>query len=227
MTRSYVCSSDQSARSAARNRVRDAVPASAAARAARMRLLSDWAKDRGLDAVVLGHTQDDQAETLLMRLARGAGVDGLSGMAAARSQAGALWLRPMLGVRRDALRGWLTGRGIGWADDPTNEDEGFDRIRVRRAIAAHLGRGRQAAAHRRPRGLAKDPAALVGAELCAAHAGGLAVRHAGNGAGDGRRRAASAAAGAASQHSTAVSHGFRCYPNHSCQRLSVVRWRHI
>ena len=108
----------------------------AAARAARLRLLSGWAQDRALGAVALGHSQDDQAETLLMRLGRGAGVDGLSGMAAARRQAGTLWLRPMLGVRREALRAWLTARGIGWADDPSNDDAGFDRIRVRQAIAA-------------------------------------------------------------------------------------------
>lgn len=108
----------------------------AGARAARLRLLGGWARARGIGAVALGHTMDDQAETLLMRMARGAGVDGLSGMAPARPQDGLLWLRPMLGVRREALRGWLTERGIGWTDDPTNEDAAFDRVRVRQTIAA-------------------------------------------------------------------------------------------
>ncbi|HMM08799.1 MAG TPA: tRNA lysidine(34) synthetase TilS [Paracoccus solventivorans] len=107
-----------------------------AARRARLRLLAGWAAARGLGAVALGHTQDDQAETLLMRLARGAGLDGLSGMAESRQQGGILWLRPLLGLRREALRDWLRGQGIAWADDPSNDDPGYERVRVRRAIAA-------------------------------------------------------------------------------------------
>lgn len=108
----------------------------AAARDARLGLLGAWARDRGLPAVALGHTMDDQAETLLMRLARGAGVDGLSGMAEARDHGGTLWLRPLLGVRREALRADLALRGVAWIDDPTNDDTGFDRIRARQTIAA-------------------------------------------------------------------------------------------
>ena len=107
-----------------------------AARRARMGLLADWAGDRSLAAIALGHTQDDQAETLLMRLGRGAGLDGLSGMAASREQHGLRWLRPMLGLRRQALRDWLTARGIDWVDDPSNEDDAYGRVRVRQAIAA-------------------------------------------------------------------------------------------
>lgn len=107
-----------------------------AARRARMQLLAAWAAERGLPALALGHTQDDQAETLLMRLARGAGVDGLSAMAPARPAQGVLWLRPLLALRRADLRGWLAASGIPWIDDPTNEDATYDRIRVRRAIAA-------------------------------------------------------------------------------------------
>lgn len=108
----------------------------AAARDARLRLLSDWARRGGLDAILLGHTQDDQAETLVMRLNRGAGVDGLSGMAQRRAAHGALWLRPMLGVGRADLRAWLGDRGIGWAEDPSNENDVFERIRARKALAA-------------------------------------------------------------------------------------------
>lgn len=107
-----------------------------AARRARMGLLAGWAQKRVLAAVALGHTQDDQAETLLMRLARGAGIDGLSGMAAARDQHGIRWLRPMLGLRRPALRGWLADRDIDWVDDPSNEDTSYERVRARRAILA-------------------------------------------------------------------------------------------
>ena len=107
----------------------------AAARDARLRLLAGWAQRNNLDAVLLGHTLDDQAETLLMRLARGSGVDGLAGMAETRSAFGMRWLRPMLGLSRAELRGWLTGRGVGWIDDPSNENEDYDRVRIRKALA--------------------------------------------------------------------------------------------
>ncbi|MFI0395585.1 tRNA lysidine(34) synthetase TilS [Paracoccus jiaweipingae] len=108
----------------------------AQARQARLRLLSQWARGRGLAAVLLGHTQDDLAETLLMRLSRGAGLDGLAAMAGARQAQDMLWLRPMLAVGRAELRDWLRGRGIGWVDDPSNDDPGFDRARIRQALAA-------------------------------------------------------------------------------------------
>lgn len=106
------------------------------ARDARLRLLSGWAQRNGLSAVLLGHTQDDQAETLLMRLSRGAGVDGLAGMAEWRDAFGLRWLRPMLGVGRQELRDWLTTREIGWIDDPSNENENYDRVRIRKAMTA-------------------------------------------------------------------------------------------
>ncbi|MFN3260410.1 MAG: tRNA lysidine(34) synthetase TilS [Pikeienuella sp.] len=108
----------------------------AAARAARRRLLSAWAAREGLDAVALGHTMDDQAETVLMRLARGSGVDGLSAMAARTEAEGAIWLRPLLGLRRADLRAFLEARGAGWVEDPSNEDLRFDRVRARRSLEA-------------------------------------------------------------------------------------------
>ena len=106
----------------------------AQARAARYDGLARWARDHGLASVLLGHTLDDQAETLLMRLARGSGVEGLSAIQEAREWAGVRWLRPMLEERRAGLRAWLAARDVGWIDDPTNEDPGFDRIRARRAL---------------------------------------------------------------------------------------------
>lgn len=106
------------------------------ARAARLRLLGCWARDTGLDAVLLGHTRDDVAETLLMRLNRGAGLDGLAMMAERREVDGTVFMRPLLGLGRDELRDWLRARGIGWTDDPTNADVRFDRARIRAAIAA-------------------------------------------------------------------------------------------
>lgn len=106
------------------------------ARAARYAALTGWAVAEGLGAVLLGHTMDDQAETLLMRLARGSGAEGLSAMAEARRWDGVLWLRPLLSQRRAVLRDWLSARQIAWIDDPTNEDPAFDRIKARRALDA-------------------------------------------------------------------------------------------
>lgn len=105
----------------------------AAARAARLRLIADWAPGR-VEAVVLAHTLDDQAETVLMRLARGSGVDGLSAMAQRRRALGVLWLRPFLGVTRADLRTALRARGQAWVEDPTNADPAYLRVRARRAL---------------------------------------------------------------------------------------------
>ncbi len=105
------------------------------ARRARYRLMTDWAREAGIGAVALGHTADDQAETFLMRLARGSGVDGLSAMASRRRAGGVLWLRPLLAVSREALRGFLRGRRLGWIDDPSNADLRFERVRARQILA--------------------------------------------------------------------------------------------
>lgn len=105
-----------------------------AARRGRIAALTDWARGRGIAVVALGHTQDDVAETFLMRIARDAGVDGLAAMAARREVAGITFLRPLLAIPRAALRRWLLDRGIGWAEDPSNENERYERVRMRRAL---------------------------------------------------------------------------------------------
>lgn len=105
-----------------------------AARLARRRLIARWALERGIETVALGHTQDDQAETFLMRLARGSGVDGLAAMYPEQQSNGVLWLRPLLGQRRAALRAFLRGRDVAWVDDPSNEDLRYDRIKMRKAL---------------------------------------------------------------------------------------------
>ncbi|MHA3913993.1 tRNA lysidine(34) synthetase TilS [Halovulum sp. GXIMD14793] len=104
------------------------------ARMARRRLLANWASAKGAGAVVLGHTLDDQAETVLMRLARGSGVDGLGGMYATSTADGMTWLRPLLGVSRQDLRYVLRARGTPWVDDPSNADPRFARIRMRQLM---------------------------------------------------------------------------------------------
>lgn len=132
----------------------------AEARQARLRLLSDWARANHLPAIALGHTADDQAETLMMRLARGAGIDGLAAMTPARRAHGILWLRPMLEIRRAELRDWLRSLNTAWIDDPSNERDEYERVRIRKAIgalgldatalarsAAHLAQARDALSH--------------------------------------------------------------------------------
>jgi tRNA(Ile)-lysidine synthase len=108
----------------------------AAARTARYGLMADWAKSQSVTHVSLGHTRDDQAETVLMRLARGAGVDGLSAMAQRRDQGDVTWLRPLLSEDRATLRRWLRSAGFQWIEDPTNEDDRFARIRARQSWEA-------------------------------------------------------------------------------------------
>ena len=82
--------------------------------------------------ILMGHTADDQAETVLLRLARGSGVDGLAGI---RPVSGRV-IRPLLGETRADLRDWLRAEGLDWVDDPSNEDPRFDRIRARKMADA-------------------------------------------------------------------------------------------
>ena len=105
-----------------------------AARQARRALLADWATRQGVQAVLLGHTQDDQAETFLMRLARGSGVDGLAAMAPVRDAAGVRWMRPLLEITRTDLREWMRANELAWVDDPGNDDSQYDRIKARQAL---------------------------------------------------------------------------------------------
>jgi tRNA(Ile)-lysidine synthase len=101
------------------------------ARAARYQLLTDAARANGIAAIVTAHTADDQAETLLMRLARGSGLDGLSAMAPVSSVHGILLLRPLLQVSHAELVGFLREHGLAWLDDPSNRDSAYERVRLR------------------------------------------------------------------------------------------------
>jgi tRNA(Ile)-lysidine synthase len=117
----------------------------AAAREARYRVLRDAALDAGASAVLVGHTLDDQAETVLLGLARGAGATSLQGMAETGDLDGVTLLRPLLGVRRTVTRAACAAEGLGVWDDPHNTDPRFARVRVRETVLpvleAELGPG--------------------------------------------------------------------------------------
>lgn len=109
----------------------------AEARAMRYGLLAEWAEDRGLAAVATAHHADDQAETLLMRLARGAGVGGLGGSRARRALTEQVELiRPLLGWRKAELVRIVEDAGVEAVDDPSNRDPRHDRSRIRRWLAS-------------------------------------------------------------------------------------------
>ncbi|OAP37876.1 tRNA(Ile)-lysidine synthetase [Sinorhizobium glycinis] len=110
----------------------------AAARRKRYDLLAEAAATFGADCIVTGHTRDDQHETIAMRETRDEGQGpGRAGMAAAMLYGRRVWvLRPFLEVRRADIRLFLEARGIGWLDDPSNENPLFERARVRAGLAS-------------------------------------------------------------------------------------------
>lgn len=129
---------------------------SAAARAARYRLLKQAANHFSADMIVTAHTADDQDETILMRAARSGDpcAPGLSGMADAVLYDRTIWIaRPFLGLRRQAIRDALTCDAIGWIDDPSNADLHYERVRMRMALSGGgaAGPDASAAARRRER----------------------------------------------------------------------------
>jgi tRNA(Ile)-lysidine synthase len=107
-----------------------------AARRARIALIGGWAREKGIAQVVLGHTQDDQAETFLMALSRASGLDGLAGMRHFWKQDGIWWARPLMRHSRAELRAYLGRHGLSWVDDPTNDDTRFERTKARRVKTA-------------------------------------------------------------------------------------------
>lgn len=113
----------------------------AAARSARYAALRVEADASGASAILLGHTLDDQAETVLLGLARGSGAASLQGMAAVSG----LRVRPLLGVRRAATKSFCELTGLKPWDDPHNSHTGFARVRVRQRVLpvleAELGPG--------------------------------------------------------------------------------------
>ena len=137
----------------------------AAAREARYALMGAWMVKHRIAVLHVGHTIDDQAETFLLRLARGSGLDGLSAMRRLAPWpvpgfAGLTVSRPLLDIARADLRAYLEALRQPWLDDPMNDDDAFEGEKIRRAAktlaglgltaprlaatAAHLGRARAA-----------------------------------------------------------------------------------
>ena len=155
----------------------------AAARSARYEALEASARRTGAVAVLLGHTLDDQAETVLLGLARGSGARSLAGMPARRG----LFRRPLLPVRRSVTRAACTGLGLTPWDDPHNADPRFSRARVRHdlmpVLEATLGPGaaealaRTAALLRADADLLDSLAGMEAARADGVPSGGLLAEH--------------------------------------------------
>ena len=107
-----------------------------AARRLRYDFLRRAATEAGADLVAVGHTQDDQAETFLLKLTRGAGLTGLGGIYPRRGTI----VRPLLDVARADLRAYLTGRSQPWVEDETNDDLANPRNRMRHVVLPELDR---------------------------------------------------------------------------------------
>lgn len=106
----------------------------ATARRARYALMHEFCSQNGIRTLLLGHQLEDQAETFLLRLGRGSGVDGLSAMAPAMDWMGVRLLRPLLGFSGQRLRATLNASGQKWIEDPSNQDPRFMRVRMRAAL---------------------------------------------------------------------------------------------
>ncbi len=108
----------------------------AQARTARYHLLVQAARQHELEAVLLAHTRDDQAETLLMHLARGSGVAGLAGIPSERMIDGVRFLRPLLDVTKSELLAVVEETGVPYVNDPSNTSDRYTRVRFRKALPA-------------------------------------------------------------------------------------------
>jgi tRNA(Ile)-lysidine synthase len=113
----------------------------AEARAARHGLIEECCRADGLLHVLLGHHREDQAETLLLRLGRGSGLDGLAGMAAIADGVHVRWLRPFLQTPKARLPATLRARGQDWVDDPSNRNPLYTRVRLRHMAPALAAEG--------------------------------------------------------------------------------------
>lgn len=109
-----------------------------AARQARYQALARAARDADLKAVLLGQHADDQVETLLLALSRGAGLPGLAAMPPVFQRDGMVFVRPLLALGAQAIREWIAQQGIPVVEDPSNADTSFTRNRIRHVLLPAL-----------------------------------------------------------------------------------------
>jgi tRNA(Ile)-lysidine synthase len=109
-----------------------------AARQARYQALARAAREAGLKAVLLGQHADDQVETVLLALSRGAGLPGLAAMAPVFQREGMVFVRPLLALPAGVIRDWVARQGLLVVEDPTNSDTSFTRNRIRHQLLPAL-----------------------------------------------------------------------------------------
>ena len=109
-----------------------------AGREGRLEVFADLARERGCRAVALGHHKNDNAETLVQRLARGTGLRGLCGIWPVREHLGTQIVRPLLGLTREELIAYLRQQGLAWREDRSNRDRRFRRNRIRHDLLPAL-----------------------------------------------------------------------------------------
>ena len=109
-----------------------------AARRTRLAFFARMTRELGLNAIATGHHADDVAETFIMRMARGAGPEGLAGLKPVSHVDGITFIRPLLGLRDSDLRAYLRRRGLTWREDSTNTDTSILRNKVRHVILPFL-----------------------------------------------------------------------------------------
>ena len=109
-----------------------------AARRTRLAFFARMTRKLGLDAIATGHHADAVAETFIMRMARGAGPEGLAGLKPVSHVDGITFIRPLLGLRDSDLRAYLRRRGLPWREDSTNADTSILRNKVRHVILPFL-----------------------------------------------------------------------------------------
>ena len=104
------------------------------ARSARYQLLKNWAYSKNIQCILIGHTLDDQEENILMRFLRGSGVDGLASMEQTVLRNEIFWIRPLLKLRKEELRDYLRSKNYSWIEDPSNFDDKYQRVKVRKLL---------------------------------------------------------------------------------------------
>ncbi len=144
-----------------------------AAREARYALLAGEARRLGFSHIATAHHADDQAETLLMRLAAGSGIAGLAGMRERSLREGLALLRPLLGVEKARLVATCRARGVPFVEDPSNSDPRYGRTRARAVLESLSGDGLSASrlARLAARAARADDALALFAESALAEAG--------------------------------------------------------